>query len=318
MGNVAHSNTVTPRGALLVGLALAVLSVGLVFPSEIWLLELFEAFAVQLLLIWIIAAVILVIQRRWLLLLVASVTVFALSFHTCRYFPFTGSSMLTDSGLRIGAFNVYHHNEDHSDCADAIISTKVDVACMFEISHGWSNALDTLMEVDFPHKIQVPNEDCCWGIALFSRYPIVSDSVFWFTRDPVVMATLETSHGEVDVWAVHTRPPIFPNDTEERNELMMMVGKEIASRGRPAILAGDLNIVPWANDFRRMAEMAELTDARRGFKPTFPADLGIPLIPIDHVLHSRHFRSRLTRTLKLPGSDHLGFIASMTWIESQR
>jgi endonuclease/exonuclease/phosphatase (EEP) superfamily protein YafD len=318
MGNVVHSNAATLRGAILVGLAFAILSVGLVFPFEIWLLELFEAFAVQFLLIWIVAAVILVIQRRWLLFLGASITVFVLSFHTYRYFPFSGGSKHHESELRIGAFNVFYHNKDHRGCADAIISSKVGVACVFEVGHGWSNALETMMQVDFPYMVQVPRKECCWGIALFSRYPIISDSVFWFTRDPVIMATVATSNGEVDVWAVHTRPPIFPNDTEERNELMMMVGKEIASRGRPAILAGDLNIVPWAADFRRMAKLAELMDTRQGFKPTFPADLGIPLIPIDHVLHSRHFRFGSTRTVKLPGSDHRGFIASISWIERQK
>jgi endonuclease/exonuclease/phosphatase (EEP) superfamily protein YafD len=318
MRGIAMNNRVALRGGFICGLVLVISSVGAVFPSGIWLLELVEAFAVHILVFWCAASIVLLMYKRWLLLLMAAAVTGALSFHTFRYYPFTSGRLPVEGGLRVGAFNVFHHNENHKDCADTIVSSRVDVACLFEVSHGWSNALDTLMEVDFAHKIRVPNENCCWGIALFSRYPIVSDSVFWFTRDPVIMATVATMQGEVDIWAVHTRPPIFPNDTEERNALMMMVASEIASRNRPTIVAGDLNIVPWAIDFRRMAEVAGLMDTRRGFKPTFPADFGIPLIPIDHVLHSRHFRSGATRTVKLPGSDHRGFMASMSWVEGQR
>jgi len=299
-------------------ISLAFLSIGVALVNGVWLLELAEAFAAQLLCMWVMVLALLVYFRRFVLSLAVLGLVAILSFHTRGYLPLTTGSKFTGDGLRIGAFNVYHHNDDHDGCAAAIVSSEVDVACVMEVSHAWAEALDAGLGHDFPYMVQVPHVDCCWGIALFSRYPIVSDSVFWFTRDPVIMATVATSQGEVDVWAVHTRPPIFPNDTEERNALMMMVGREIASRARPAILAGDLNIVPWAADFKRMAELAELMDARRGFKPTFPADFCIPLIPIDHVLHSRHFRSADTRSVKLPGSDHRGFMASMHWVEDQR
>lgn len=307
------------RQAVLYGaLFSAMVMVIIVLTSGVWLIELVEAFAIHLVFFGLVLAVLTLCLRSYSISAILFSAVLALSFHTHPYLPLTTDTNGGASGLSVGCFNVYHHSRRYADCSHRVLQSGVDIACFLEVSHQWAHELKVGLGDDFPFLIQVPSSHCCWGLSLFSKYPLVSDSVHFFTRDPVIRATVQTPEGELDVWAVHTRPPIFPNDTEERNALMMMVAREIASRDRPVILAGDLNIVPWSADFKRMREAAGMHDARRGFKPTFPADFGLPLIPIDHVLHSAHFRTVGTRTVKLPGSDHRGFVASMVWESPQR
>ena len=74
-----------------------------------------------------------------------------------------------------------------------------------------------------------------------------------------------------------------------------------------------LNIVPWAQDFQSMKAISGMTESRHGFLATFPMDFGIPLIPIDHILHSRHFSTAFCTTVPLPGSDHKGLISGLNW-----
>jgi endonuclease/exonuclease/phosphatase family metal-dependent hydrolase len=56
-----------------------------------------------------------------------------------------------------------------------------------------------------------------------------------------------------------------------------------------------------------------MTESRKGFLATYPMDFGIPLIPIDHILHSKHFSTAFCTTVVLPGSDHKGLIAGLNW-----
>jgi endonuclease/exonuclease/phosphatase (EEP) superfamily protein YafD len=293
----------------------------LVFPSGIWPFELLEAFAMYALACCMVIVILGLVMRSAQMTVGAVLASALLAWHVWPYIPIPSvhpHEKDARSEVRVGVFNVLHDNDRHGAVADAILSSDCDVLCVLEVSSRWEAELEARFSATHPHRVSEPQEVCCWGMALYSRFPIKDHHIYYLTRDPVIRASVQAPQGEVDVWAVHTRPPIFPNDTEERNALMMMVAQEIAQRGRPAILAGDLNIVPWAADLRKMADVGGLMDTRRGYLPTFPADIGIPLIPIDHVLYSRHFRSAAARTVMLPGSDHRGLVASMAWQDGQR
>ncbi len=73
------------------------------------------------------------------------------------------------------------------------------------------------------------------------------------------------------------RPPRPGDDTGERDAELMTVAREVARRGAPAIVAGDLNDVGWSRTSRRMRAVGGLGDPRigRGLLATFdcePAD----------------------------------------------
>jgi endonuclease/exonuclease/phosphatase (EEP) superfamily protein YafD len=110
-----------------------------------------------------------------------------------------------------------------------------------------------------------------------------------------------------------TVTPAFPNNTIKRNLQVSTVAREIARNNVPAILVGDLNVVPWAQDFQSIKTISGMTESRKGFLATYPMDFGIPLIPIDHILHSKHFSTAFCTTVVLPGSDHKGLIAGLNW-----
>jgi endonuclease/exonuclease/phosphatase (EEP) superfamily protein YafD len=72
------------------------------------------------------------------------------------------------------------------------------------------------------------------------------------------------------------------------------------------ILAGDFNVTGWSYWFQNMRDTMKLRDTRQGFgiQPSWPVQLPILLIPIDHVLVSEQFIVLNRRTGKNVGSDH--------------
>jgi endonuclease/exonuclease/phosphatase (EEP) superfamily protein YafD len=79
-----------------------------------------------------------------------------------------------------------------------------------------------------------------------------------------------------------------------------------------AIVAADLNITPYTAVWRKFIEAFSLVDPRRGggFLITWPAFAPDPLlIPIDHILHNKAFRTVSLKTGEWLGSDHLALVA---------
>jgi endonuclease/exonuclease/phosphatase (EEP) superfamily protein YafD len=283
-----------------------------VSPQGIWPFELLQAFLPHL----AVAGVVLLIRSIALKSLFGAFAVMmGTALTTCFLHPYLPWDCYNDKDsteFRTGIFNVYHRNASHSGTIDALLSADCDFMAVLEVSEIWDRVLSNGLKDTYPYAVTAPHAECCYGMSVYSKLPFEADTVMHFTRDPVIRVTLNIRGRATDLWAVHTRPPIFPNDTDERNMLMALVAAEIKKRDRPAILMGDLNIVPWAQDFKRMADTAELSDSRRGYLATYPMDLGIPLIPIDHILHSSEFSTTFCETVSIPGSDHKGLTVGLS------
>ena len=84
--------------------------------------------------------------------------------------------------------------------------------------------------------------------------------------------------------------------------------------GGAVVIAGDLNSTTDMRPFRRLLrdgyrDAAEQSGA--GIEPTFPADWRLPpFIAIDHIL-TRGCTATSLRTMKIPGSDHRGLLATV-------
>jgi len=88
-----------------------------------------------------------------------------------------------------------------------------------------------------------------------------------------------------------------------------------SDRSSPLVVAGDLNAIDDHAPLQRlhadgMRSAADLVGA--GWVPTYPADRSFPpLLPIDHVLVNDQLTATSLRTVRMPGSDHLGLLVTL-------
>jgi len=295
------------------GIGFLACSLMLTSPMGLWPFELLQALAFQILLVGMFILILGIATRQWMSFAFSLTAIMLICWQLHPYHPVMHFPAESESEVRVGVFNVYHPNQNYSEGVEAILSADCDVLAVLEVSSTWNAALQDALSPVYPYSVRVPHNECCYGMSVYSRLPILADTVLHFTRDPVIKSVVGMNGKEVDVWSVHTRPPIFPNDTEERNLLLSQVAQEIAAAGRPALLLGDLNIVPWAKEFKQLKAVSGMDDARRGFLATYPMELGIPLIPIDHILHTDAFSTSFCRTVLIPGSDHKGLVAGLNY-----
>ena len=174
--------------------------------------------------------------------------------------------------------------------------------------------VDTPMQYDHAPEIKQA------VISRFPIFPIRAD----FEKGRVQIVRIETSFGPITVVNAH----IFNFPWQRRHrQLVELATEDVAKIQGPLILGGDFN----TNDQSRAYRITEryLKNAHWesgcGFGFTYPASFtkkrinlySMALVRIDHIFYSKHFYSRISRTLnESGGSDHYPVIAELIPNES--
>lgn len=218
--------------------------------------------------------------------------------------------------FRVAAFNMYHDNASPKAAIERIRSTQVDLLTIQELNANWELMIDSAFDDIYPFRNEHYQSNCCYGIGIFSKFPIVESVVYDIENTPVLRIKVIIENRPIVIYSLHTRPPIFPNEMRERDAQLREVASMAKEESSDCILLGDLNIVPWDPKFQEFLHLGGLNRVSAGFKPTYPMDLGFPLIPIDHITYSGHLVPTSFEAASIPGSDHRGLVAGFALTES--
>jgi endonuclease/exonuclease/phosphatase (EEP) superfamily protein YafD len=230
-------------------------------------------------------------------------------------------------------FNVLYEGGDVDKTLAVIKRESPDVLCMQEVTSSFAKR--ARKELGYPHSVIEPRSGT-WGVALFSKHPIVKHAVFAQSphKMPAMEARISLGPDNVDVTiaCVHLFPPgakRFAGDdlatTMQKNAALRVqqadaLVKRYANTER-VLMLGDFN------EGRDDAALRALRDAgwlhactgegaRCG--GTWPGSTSpMPaLFEIDHVL-GRGLAFRDARVVKDGGSDHFAVLTSFTVLRAK-
>ena len=209
--------------------------------------------------------------------------------------------------------NVSFANGEHALLSKRIAEENPDLVGLVEVTSAWLGRLE-LLRADYPYHFEVPDERFA-GIAIYSRLPLADARVLdlGLTSTPAIAATVKTQDGEIELILAHPMSPVSAEFVDRRNEQILALANYIAASAKPVILAGDLNLTMWNDNYRPLEETGGLQNAREGHGvgPTWPSILPIG-VPIDHILATREVALRDFRVLRGVGSDHLPISAEFS------
>lgn len=214
----------------------------------------------------------------------------------------------------VGQFNLYHHNPTPEGAVVTISETNADLFTIQELNSDWKSLIDSSCGKSHPYRIEDPWDNCCYGLGFYSRFPIISFEKLHFEGVPYYDIIIQHEFDDLRVICFHTQAPAFPNKTAERDAQMKAISQMLDQK-KNTIVLGDWNIVPWDSKFKRFIEESGLTEVREGFQATYPMDLGIPLIPIDHITYKGDIGAVYCNAVSLPGSDHRGLVSGFAFKE---
>ena len=266
-----------------------------------------------------VAALILILLRRWWTAAAAVLlTVIAVMVQLPLFIGPEPTAPNTVSA-RILTANVFEGRADPVQLS-ALIRDRADIVVFQEITPELVSALHQEgLSADFPNQATDARR-YAEGVAVWSRYPIGRSTRIPGFRSGVVSAEIQIPGAAADttVVVVHISGPWpQPMDDWRRDlaEFPDAIDAVAAKAGTGAvILAGDFNATIDMAPFRRILRGGFRDGAEQagaGFTPTFPADASFPpVIGIDHIV-TRNSWAKDVRTVRIPGSDHLGLEATV-------
>jgi endonuclease/exonuclease/phosphatase (EEP) superfamily protein YafD len=280
-----------------------------------WLLELTCHFKVQYLVVSVCCFVVLLLLRDRRGSLVGLLCVVLNSAVILPWYVGRSSvpSSTQASRLRILLSNVLTSNRRSANLIRLVQLEKPDVLVLEEVDRRWMQALIPL-NASFPYSKAMPRSDN-FGIAVLSRLPLVQAHSLTLGSGevPSIQANVDLAGQTISILATHPLPPGSHETFEQRNSQFAAIAALTRRCSTPIILIGDLNATMWSPYYSRLIRGSGLVSARNGFGvlPTWPADLPILKIPLDHCLVSTDIKVANIRTSRAIGSDHLPLIVDL-------
>lgn len=226
-----------------------------------------------------------------------------------------------DVCVRLFMANVLQENRRSDLLLERIREAAPDVICLVETDAWWAREMAPLdSEYRWGSRYPLDNH---YGMLLYSRLPIVAcDIRFVVSPDvPSMRAIVRLRSGdEIVIHAVHPPPPLPASPSYGRDAELVLIGREIAEHGQPAIIIGDLNDVAWSYTATLFQRVSHMVDPRvgRGMFSTFHADHPLARYPLDHVFHTRDFTLKELRRLGHTGSDHFPIVVELAFTPSRK
>ncbi|MCC6315522.1 MAG: endonuclease/exonuclease/phosphatase family protein [Thermomicrobiales bacterium] len=232
--------------------------------------------------------------------------------------------------LTVMTFNIANGLADPLRLAEALALSNADLIALQELAPGQAVAIERMLAERYPHQslhpLGIP------GKGLLSRYPIVGAELIRLQPErPDLRATIRLPSGLATAIVAHPEPPRIGRGSRRRNERTVAHIRalaDLAAGDEPTILLGDFNRVDWAAS-ARLLRQAGLRDAWRaaghGFGATLPLRwaTGVerghllgglrlpPLVRVDYVWHTPHFRAEAAWLGEDAGSDHRPLLARL-------
>ena len=220
-----------------------------------WVADIIANLRIQLILGLLGMVVILLLLRRWrMLLAVSAVTIWQASWLISAFQPASAARPPENQPhqLRVFLANVLTRNQQHGHITEQIRQANPDVIVILELSSKLNATLHREFGESHQYAITEPQDDGNFGIGLWSRLPLTDASIFhlnsqWF---PSIEAEVEINSRRIRVFATHPIPPMGSIYFAQRNEHLALLAKRIQQQHsddpeRSTLLLGDLNLTPW-------------------------------------------------------------------------
>lgn len=255
--------------------------------------------------------------NRWITWLGTLVAVVGLAINLVWIAPsFIKPDVSVSANLRILQFNTNRGAADPDRVREMLRRTQPDVFVMAEATPDFLKELNSNGSVGpggiVPEYAEVPPGEML-GVVTYSKYPmtfesstLVSDGAYQFRVQAPTPFTLIT---------LHPAEPLIAYDNWKRD--FANIREMIKSAPDPLVVVGDFNLTA-RNQMMRELLGSSLQDAAvaagSGWQPTWPAQFGhLAALTLDHVLISEELKALRTKTVSVPGSDHLALVADL-WL----
>ena len=236
--------------------------------------------------------------------------------------------------LTVMTYNVGAGLADPRRLVEVLRQSSADVVGVQELAPEQGEAIAELLGDDYPYQVLHPTG--IPGKGLLSRFPVRrTDLLELHPGRPDLRAIVAAPAGDLTVIVAHPPPPRVGRHRVRHAALAnQQIGgiAAIATGGDPTVLLTDFNRVGWQAAYRKLRQSGLIDafgTAGRGTGFTLPTRLSHlayrghplgevplpPLLRVDYVWHTTHFRTLDSWIGGNAGSDHLPVLAELERVD---
>lgn len=225
------------------------------------------------------------------------------------------SNAAVKPSLKFIQINVNGHNTEYEKAFEYIKAESPDIVSFEEFSYGWEKEMNSKLK-DYPYRSSYPSDEGNFGIAVYSKIPPINKPQLLGDRVIPASWLIEFEFEGKPITAVFTHPPP-PIEGEycsiRDKELSGFAGLRKAN-AESFMICGDLNCTPWSPVYKKLCKEADLSDSQlgSGVQPSWPVQIFILRIPIDHFLISKDLCVVERKIGPDVGSDHFPVCMTLT------
>ena len=232
--------------------------------------------------------------------------------------------------IRVLTLNMYGGRAEAKLLVSVLASSDVDVLMAQEVTPDLVARLELAGLPDLLPYGVVDARPGHAGAAIWSRWPLTAAKPVPGMALTAPRAVMSLHGRQVTMTAVHVMAPMRGRDYRWQLELRLL-GSRPTGAGGPELLAGDFNATRDHRPFRQILAAGYLDTADSAVRREWPAFTWpsgrqhppgrrrLPIMRLDHVLVTReHFAVRESRAISVPGSDHIGVLATVRLVSPGR
>lgn len=220
-------------------------------------------------------------------------------YYASQHVKVLGTPTENERPLVVASFNALFVNKDFAALKNEIARIDADVIVLIEFEPGNVPIYDQLKN-QFPYQFTCPPKVHC-DLGIFSKFPLSNTEVelSWAGPD-YIRASLGPDFGGLTIFGTHTTR--FPHPRAQFTQVKALA-KLLETVVGPLIVMGDFNATPFSRVTQTLATAANMT--RLTSLPSWPAQLGLPQVAIDHIFVSPGIRPLTSQSIgNNAGSDH--------------
>jgi len=220
--------------------------------------------------------------------------------------------------LKIAQINIQYGNPSIEYLIDELKQSDYDVIVLQEIGDDEHKKIRKLIK-QYPYSVGSSLlEDFTSGIAVFSRWPIVTKKIhdLGYVESNVIEITIQSpeQYIPIQLFALHPASPRNKTLWLLRNLTLEFVAMRVSTTlYKYSIVIGDMNISPWSPKFKNLLDNSNLINSANGFGyiPSWAHNTSNILTRvsssayIDHCLISHSFNVLNKEFQHIDGSDHV-------------
>jgi len=224
-----------------------------------------------------------------------------------KYFSFYKPNIIEinpqENPLKILSANIYIYNRQVEELQALITKQDPDLLILTEYADWHEDKLETFLLDNYPFQYE----------RIFSRYPIKKIK----NGNKYMQVEVQKDEKKYNLYTIHTTSPMNPHNFISRNNQIKQLASEIKNDidklNENIIIVWDFNVTPRSFHYTPLFEnfdknLVNITRANCGIFTRRDARIPFFQSHIDYVWISKNINIGLIEKIKIPGSDHDGFV----------